>query len=114
MLTIFGSPGEPIKEKRYPPLSDQVVLDIVKKCTTANGQVVWTVHFKIRMQERNVSMSDVLNVFDNVRTSKLPEWNKEYEEYNYFVTGEDIEGTELTLKIAISEEKDMITMITLY
>jgi len=59
-------------------------------------------------------MSDVLNVFENGRISKPPEWNKEYEEYNYFVTGEDIEGEELTLRIAISEEEDMITLITPY
>lgn len=86
---------------------------IVKKCTT-NGQVAWTPHFKIRMRQRNVSMSDVLSVFDNGRISKPPEWNQEYAEYNYFISEEDIEGTELTLKIAISEEEDMITLVTVY
>jgi len=113
MLTIIGSPGGSIKEKRYPPLSDQVALDIVKRCTT-NGQVTWTPHFKRRMQLRRILMSDVLNVFNNGRNSKPPEWNEEYEEYNYFITEKDIEGTELTIKIAISEEEDIITLITLY
>ena len=59
-------------------------------------------------------MSDVLNVFDNGRISKPPEWNEEHEQYNYSITGEDTEGTELTLKIAISEEEDMTTLVTLY
>jgi hypothetical protein len=113
MLTNIGSPGGPIKEKRYPPLSDQVALDIVKRCTT-NGQVMWTPHFKSQMRLRKILMSDVLNVFDNGRISRPPEWNEECGEYIYFVTEKDIEGTELTLKIAISEEKDMITLITLY
>jgi hypothetical protein len=113
MLTDVGSPGGPIKEKRYPPLSDQVALDIVKRCTT-NGQMTWTPHFKSQMRLRRILMSDVLNVFDNGRISKPPEWNEEYEEYNYFVTAEDIEGAELTLRIAISEEEDIITLITVY
>ncbi len=59
-------------------------------------------------------MSDVLNAFDIGRISKPSEWNEEYEEYNYFVTANDMEGTELTLKIAVSEEEDLVTLITVY
>lgn len=105
--------GGPIKEKRYPPLSDQVALDIARRCST-NGQLTWTPHFKSRMRLRKILMSDVLNGFDNGRISRPPEWNEEYEEYNYFITAEDIEGAELILKIAISEKGDIITLITLY
>ncbi|OGQ01032.1 MAG: hypothetical protein A2026_06750 [Deltaproteobacteria bacterium RBG_19FT_COMBO_46_12] len=88
-------------------------MDIVKRCT-ANGQVTWSPHFKSRMRQRKILISDVVNVFDNGRISRPPEWNEDYEEYNYFITGEDIEGTELTLRIAISEEEDMVTLITPY
>jgi hypothetical protein len=66
------------------------------------------------MQKRNVLMSDVLNVLDNGRISKPPEWNQDYEEYNYFISEEDSEGMKLTLKIAISEEKDRVTLVTVY
>jgi hypothetical protein len=66
------------------------------------------------MQKRNVLMSDVLNVLDNGRISKPPEWNQDYEEYNYFISEEDSEGMKLTLKIAISKEKDVVTLVTVY
>lgn len=88
-------------------------MDIVKSCTT-NGEMAWTPHFKIQMQKRNVLMSDVLNVLDNGRISKPPEWNQDYEEYNYFISEEDSEGMKLTLKITISKEKDMVTLVTVY
>jgi len=54
------------------------------------------------------------NVLDNGRISKPPEWNQDYEEYNYFISEEDSEGMKLTLKIAISKEKDMVTLVTVY
>ena len=76
--------------------------------------MAWTPHFKIQMQKRNVLMSDVLNVLDNGRISKPPEWNQDYEEYNYFISEEDSEGMKLTLKITISKEKDMVTLVTVY
>jgi len=76
--------------------------------------MLWTPHFKTQMRLRKILMSDVLNVFDNGRISKPSEWNEEYEEYNYFITAGDIEGRELTVKIAISKEEDMITLVTVY
>jgi len=66
------------------------------------------------MQKRNVLMSDVIHVLDNGRISKPPEWNQDHEEYNYFISEEDSEGMKLTLKIAISKEKDMVTLVTVY
>jgi|APFre7841882590_1041340.scaffolds.fasta_scaffold02954_3 hypothetical protein len=115
MLTHRKEKGV-VEKKKFPPLPDVVVLDIVKRCctTTGTGFVTWTQHFKQRMDKRRIIISDVLNAFDMARISKRPEWNEEFGEYNYFITGKDLEGIELTIKIAIAERDEMITLITLY
>jgi hypothetical protein len=111
MLTHRKEKGV-VEKKKFPPLLDVVVLDIVKRCctTTGTGFVTWTQHFKQRMDKRRIIISDVLNAFDMARISKRPECG----EYNYFITGKDLEGIELTIKIAIAERDEMITLITLY
>jgi hypothetical protein len=102
-----------IKKKKYPPLPANLVLDIVRRCTT-DGQLTWKPHFKKRMEQRRISISDVLNTIDTGRISKPAEWNDEHGEYNYFITGKDIEGEELTLKIAIADDEEMTFLITIY
>ena len=102
-----------IEKKKYPPLPDKLVLDIVKRCTT-DGQLTWKPHFKKRMEQRHISIGDVLNAIDTGRISKSPEWNDEHAEYNYYITGRDIEGEELTIKIAISDNEEMTILITPY
>ena len=59
-------------------------------------------------------MGDVLNALSAPRISRAPEWNKEFKEYNYFITGRDVERTDLTLRIAIADQDEMITLITSY
>ena len=100
-------------KKRYPPLPDSLVLNIVKRCTTV-GQLTWKPHFKERMEQRHISIRDVLNAIDTGGILRPPEWNDETTRYNYFITGKDIEGEELTLKIAISNDEEMTILITLY
>jgi len=89
-------------------------MDVVKRCCTGSGQLTWTEHFKKRMDKRNIIIRDVLNAFGSARISRPPEWNEEFKEYNYFITGPDIEGTDLTVRIAIADQDEMITLITLY
>jgi hypothetical protein len=66
------------------------------------------------MEERHITVRDVLNAIDTGGILKPPEWNDETTRYNYFITGKDIEGEELTLKIAISDDEEMIFLITTY
>ena len=102
-----------IKKKKYPPLPANLVLDIVRRCTT-DGHLTWKPHFKKRIEQRRISISDVLHSIDTGRISKPPEWNDEHKEYNYFITGKDIEGEELTLKIGISDDEETTILITPY
>lgn len=113
MLTTRKGKGA-IEKKKYPPLPDRLELDIVKRCTSSDGQLTWKPHFKKRMEQRNISIRDVLNAIDTGKISKSPEWNDEHSEYNYFITGKDIEGEELTIKIAISDNEEMTILITSY
>jgi len=112
MLTHRKGKGV-IEKKKFPPLPNNLVLDIVKRCTT-HGQLTYRPHFRKRMEERHITIRDVLNSIDTGEILKPPEWNEEFGEYNYFITGQDLEGIELTIKIAIAERDEMITLITLY
>jgi hypothetical protein len=98
---------------RPDPLTDLEILEISRRYLTS-GQIVYKQHFKERMDQRNISLQDVINAVENGKITKRPEWNNTYHEYNYFITGEDIEGVELTLKVAISTKDEMLIFLTPY
>jgi hypothetical protein len=95
------------------PLSKTEALETARKCLNA-GQVVYTNHFKRRMNEKKVSLQDVINLIDNGQIDRDAEWNDDYMEYHYRITGEDIEGVSLTVVIAISISDAELRLITAF
>jgi pyruvate/2-oxoglutarate dehydrogenase complex dihydrolipoamide acyltransferase (E2) component len=102
-----------VDSKKPPPLSKNEAINTCRKYLN-EGKVTWSPHLKQRMKERNISIRDVINTVEGGTIVKTPEWKEEYGEYNYFIRGKDIEGTKLTVKVAISEEEEMLTFITVF
>ncbi len=92
-----------------PLLSDLEVLEIARKYLSY-GQIVYKYHFKGRMDQRNISLQ---NVIENGRIAKT-EWNNDHDQYHYSIAGEDIEGIPLTVVIALSSKDEMLILITLF
>jgi len=99
--------------RRPDPLPDREVLRLSKRYLSRGG-IIPTRHFKERMDDRKITMTDVFSAIESGAIAKVPEWNKDFEEYNYFIVGKDNEGEELTIKVAISVEDEILTLITCY
>ena len=102
-----------LSKKRPPPLSKNDALEMSKKFLES-GNVTFTKHLSVRMKERNFGMGDIFSVIENGVICKEPEWNGDRGEDNYFIEGKDIEEDDLTLRIAISTNEDLLTIITGY
>ena len=66
------------------------------------------------MNERNVSLQDVIYLIENGKVTQKVEWNNDYQEYNYYINGTDIEGSELTVKLAISNKDEELSLLTVF
>ena len=74
----------------------------------SEGKVYLTDHFRYdRMEERNISMSDVEHLFETGTIPKDPTWDEEHENWEYVVKGTDIEGIDLAIVFAIDEDGDV-------
>jgi hypothetical protein len=64
---------------------------------------------------RNVSDDDIQFMLRGPWTLKgPPEWDEMHRNWKYKLSGQDIEGDELVLLLAVNEEEQMITVITKY
>jgi len=99
--------------RRPDPLPDREVLELSKRYLSSGG-IIPTGHFKARMEDRRITMTDIFSTIETGAITKAPEWNEDFQEYNYFIKGQDSEGEEVTVKIAISIEDEVLTLITCY
>ena len=60
-----------------PPLSKNEAVDTCRKYL-GEGKVTWSPHLKQRMEERNISIGDVINAVAGGNTVKMPEWKAVY------------------------------------
>ena len=103
----------PSDASKTPPLSPKDAIKAARRYLN-ECPVTWKNHVKQRMEERNISIRDVINTVEGGKLVRRPEWNEKYGEYNYLIRGRDIEGAKLTVKVAISEEEGMLTFITVF
>jgi hypothetical protein len=95
---------------RPKPLKAEEVLRLVS-AALARGRVYPSKHFRQRMRERNFNIQDALHVLENAKDAR-PKWNSEAATWNYDLSGKDIEGEELTIRIAITEDDDGVVLVT--
>jgi hypothetical protein len=62
---------------------------------------------------RNVSHDDMLYMLEGAWTlAAEPEWDEKHHNWKYKLAGQDIEGDDLVLLVALNTEEQMITIIT--
>ena len=81
--------------------------------TAKSGWLRLTGHCRLRMQERNVTMDDMLQVllWGDIRELKA---NPGRQNWECLVKGQDIEHEPLTVKVAILEEDFALLCITVH
>ncbi len=62
---------------------------------------------------RNISQDDILAMLEGKWVlSAKPDWNEEHRDWRYLLSGQDIEGDPLSLKITVNGELLQILVIT--
>ena len=95
---------------RPKPLKAEDVLKIVS-VALARGKVYPSQHFRQRMKERSFDIQDALRVLENA-TNARPKWNTKSSTWNYDLSGTDIDGEDLTIRIAITEDDNGVVLVT--
>ncbi|MBI2538338.1 MAG: DUF4258 domain-containing protein [Deltaproteobacteria bacterium] len=95
---------------RPKPLKAEDVLKIVS-VALARGKVYPSQHFRQRMRERNFDIHDAVSVLENAKDARA-KWNTKSSTWNYDLSGTDIEGEELAIRIAIAEDDNGLILVT--
>jgi len=95
------------------PLSKEKAINFCRKCLN-EGRITWHGHIKERMNERDISIQDVINIIDYGEIKGEPKYSEKYQNYRYTITGHDIDGRRRTLIISIEEDDEMLELITVY
>ena len=77
------------------------------------GCIQPTKHCRDRMQERNVSMDDALNVLLWGKVTEI-KYNEEHDSWNSKIVGKDIEGEKLSFVAEVFETCHTVRCITVF
>ena len=98
--------------RRDPPLSEDDLQTAVARAVNS-GTVRQSFHSDVERSHRNISYEDIIHMLG--RTWKLdrkPEYDEEHQNWKYRLAGEDFEGDELVLIVAVDTDENRITIIT--
>ena len=77
------------------------------------GEIKEAFHSAHERAYRNISQDDILAMLEGAwKLAAKPDWDESHRNWEYKLTGIDLEGDELVLKIAVNEELKRITVIT--
>jgi hypothetical protein len=95
---------------RPKPLSDEDISRIIRNALD-RGAVLPSNHFRQRMRQRNFNMQDAIAVLEN-RSGVKAVWNDTADTWNYDARGHDLDGNELTIRIAPTDDDSGIVLVT--
>jgi len=98
-----------INKRLEPDEATKVISDIVRH----GGEIVLSRHCRNRMNERNLSMHDLLAVLLNGVVEGSSEYSKEHEQYRYKVTGQTIDSGKATAVTVILNHRSIL-IVTVY
>ncbi len=109
IIDVNASSGE-----RPSPLSEPDLRTAVSRIILY-GTYRETRHSAEDRSYRNVSDDDIQCMLRGPwKLSGKPEWEETHGNWKYKLSGQDIEGDDLVLVVAVNEEEQMITVITKY
>lgn len=87
------------------------VLAAIETALGFKGYVSTSRHIRDSMSQRNFDMNDVIGVLSKATTVK-PVWNTKTDAWNYDVSGKDLNGKALTIRILPTEDLTGIILVT--
>jgi hypothetical protein len=79
-----------------------------------NGIVSPTIHAGERMNQRNISMQDILFAIRNGKVIKEPKFDGDAKQWKYKFVGNGIDVKSLTIIINIYDKQERIVIVTVY
>jgi hypothetical protein len=95
---------------RPKPIKDEDISKVVA-VALGRGVVAPSKHVRERMRERNFDMNDAIAVLEKPDRIR-PRWNDKAECWNYDFRGRDVDGGELTIRIAPTDDETGIVLVT--
>jgi len=98
----------------HPPLSNAEVEEVIAGFIQLRVTLITSKHFRKQAAHRNVAVSDAIQILTNGSVLGKPEWNERYSGWTYAVSGHDVEGDRLELRIGIEPGGIAIVLVTIY
>lgn len=95
---------------RSKPIKDEDISKIVA-VALRRGVMIPSRHIRERMTERNFDMNDAVAVLEKPDRIK-PKWNDKAGCWNYDFRGRDVDGGELTIRVAPTDDDTGIILVT--
>jgi len=107
MLTFEQADGS---DKPYTKLQATRLIKLISR----NGSVRPTKHSRQRMQERDISMQDILHAFSTGKVIADPELDIKTNRWKYNITGNGIDIKNITVATDIHEQENYLAIITVF
>ncbi len=111
---MVSSDQERRQGERPVPSSVAEMAALVRGVQEGSCSLIPTPHFKKRGRERDFSIQDALEVFRTGMVSPTPEWNENTNSWNHDIIGTDLEGDELTVRVAPTANKSGLVLVTAF
>ena len=99
-------------QDRPSPLTNEALTEVLEYFFRNLVRLLYSNHFKQRCASRGIDQSEVLRVLTLGRIVGNPQWQDKGNDWTYGVRGNDVEGDEVEFRIAVSKERDCITLVT--
>ena len=101
------------RNKRTAPLAGNALRELIR-VALEKGYYTESLHSANDHPERNISPDYIIHGLERSdwELAKDPNWDDEHASYEYLIRTADIEGEELTIKLAIYPEEKRIKVIT--
>ena len=97
---------------RPPALTSEEITELLEYFCRNLVKLAYSNHFKQRCASRGIYQSDVIRVLSMGRLVGVPQWRDTSNTWTYGVRGNDIDGDEIEFRIAISDDRETIILVT--
>lgn len=104
--------SRPSQRNRPSPLAPEEVARLIRSILEQSGPIVPTRHFLEQGRERNFDIQDAMEVLRTFASNPRAVWNDRHEAWNYDVEGSDLEGEPLTVRVAFSQSRTKLILVT--
>ena len=106
-MTESGIPSD-----RPKPLTPAEAYKAIQQLLELRDSIGWTRHARNRARERRFTTDDVRRVLVRGTVSPDPQWDEQFENWKYKVSGRDYDDEPLAVIIVLEPHLGRITLIT--